>query len=139
MTTRTRIILTALTALLVGAVVGGIASGYVVSKFTTVFFVDGWMLGKAVEVQTKVAVLQNIRDSQTEKATKLLETMLDADIMSLSTSIEYAEGTNLAVSRAIQKAKGYRSQYPRHTTSKEVDDFVNGVLKKAPSNESNHP
>lgn len=139
MSARIRTILIAFSALLVGALAGSVAGWYEATNFTARFFGDGWMLGKAVEVQTQVAVLKKIRNGQTAEATELLETHLDGNIMPLSNSKEYADRTNFAVAQAIQMARDYRSQYPRHTTFKDVDNAVNGVLQNPPGPASNQP
>lgn len=139
MSIRIRTVLIAFIALLIGTLAGGVAGWYEATSFSARFFGDGWMLGKAVEVQTQVAVLTRIRDGQTTEATNLLESNLDGNIMPLSNSKVYAETTNLAVTKAINMARDYRSKYPRNTTSKEVDNAVNGVLQITPNTTPNRP
>jgi len=125
--------------MLVGSLAGGVTGGYVASRFTARFFENGWMLGNAVEVQTKVAALQRLRNGETGEATDLLETLLDGDILPLRTSEVYAGRTNLAVTRAIQQAKDYRSKYPRSTGNEDLETAVDRVLRNVPSNEADHP
>lgn len=130
MTTRTKITLVALAAFLGGGVVGGAAGGYVAIHFTSRFFSDGWMLGNGVDTQAQVSILKNLRDGETQKAIEFLETTLDGKVIGLQISEENAERTNQAVAKAIQKAREYRAQHPRHTQYPEVDESVSKVLKQ---------
>jgi len=128
MTYRGKLILVAVVAFLAGGVGGGIAGGYVGIYFVSRFFADSTVLGQSNDTQTHVTVLQHLRDGNTTKATEHLETVLDGNIISLSPTEGLSERTNQAVAKSIQKAKEYRSQYPRRTQYPEVDKGVSEIL-----------
>ena len=128
MTPRTRIIFIAIAAFFGGGVVGGIAGGYVSISFTSRFFADNWMLGNSADTQSQVSVLQGLRDGKIEQATELLEATMDHKIIGLRLSEDHSERTNQAVRDAIQKAKDYRTKFPRHSRSTEIDQAVAKVL-----------
>ena len=130
MTSRTQFVIVAIIALLVGGVGGGLAGGYVAAYFVGGFMSDGMMLGNAVDTQMNVAVLRSIRDGETERATEMLETSLDGNILSLSSSAEYSDRTNEAVAKAIRNARGYRSDHPRKTDLPELDNAVAEILSR---------
>lgn len=139
MATRKRNILIVSLTLVLGLVVGAAAGWYVSIGNVSRFFVDGWMLGKALDVQGQVATLQDIRNVQIEKATESLEARMDENIISLKTNKEYAPQTNIVVTRAIKQAREYRSNYPRHSGNKDIDSYVNGVLQEKSNNVPGSP
>ncbi|TAK90407.1 MAG: hypothetical protein EPO06_09020 [Burkholderiaceae bacterium] len=136
MTFRMRTTLITLGVLFATAIASGVAGWHVGVDSAAGFFADGYMLRNTTDVRTQVAVLQSLRNGQTEKATELLEAYLDGNIIGLSTRNSFSNRTNAAVAEAIQKTKDYRSNYPRHTSIQEIDMGVDRVLQNTPIKES---
>jgi hypothetical protein len=139
MTPRTKTILIAGFTFLVGGIGGAVAGGYVAINFTGGFFADGFMLGQAVNAQTRVAVLRQLRMNEPQKAIELLETHLDGDIIGLRADDKYAPSTNESVKKAISRARDYRAEYPRKTGLPEVDAGVHDVLNSNQDGQARRP
>jgi hypothetical protein len=139
MTPLTKTVLIAGLAFLVGSIGGAVAGGSVAIYFTAGFFADGFMLGQAVNAQTKVAVLRQLRTNQPQKAIELLETHLDGDIIGLKVDNKYAPSTNDSVKKAISRARDYRVEYPRKTGLPEVDAGVRDVLNSHQDGQARRP
>jgi len=131
MNNRTRKIVLVVVALLIGGIGGGIAGGYVAIKFTTSFLADAMMFGYAVDAKSNIGALKFIHQGDYEKATEILETSLDSKIIGLSESDDFTNKTNTEVVEAFQRARNYRTDYPRNSGSGKFDKAVEEILEQA--------
>jgi len=117
-------------AFLVGGVGGGIVGSYVSTRVVSGYVENSTILGKAVDTQTKVGLLQKIRERNYNEAIELLEVTLDGDIVSLRINNENTNQTTEAVKKAITVARDYRTVYPRHTKYPDIDAEIMNILSK---------
>lgn len=92
------------------------------------FFGDGFMKGKSVDVEMKIEILKHIRTGNLDKATEMLEILLDGDLIGLSRSSDNSDDTNESIRKAANLARDYRASYPRHTNQPGVDSAVEKAI-----------
>jgi hypothetical protein len=119
---KTRALLLALAALIIGAVAGG----WGVSKFWGRLTADLSASSMAAEASTTVRILERLRDGNTTGPVELLEIKLDGALIGLGAIIpeipESRRDPNYI--RAVGIARDYRSKFPRTNDSPDVSDGV---------------
>ncbi len=79
------------------------------------------------ELNINVALAQYLKNSEIDKANKILEYLIDADLLALSPyDTMPAEERNQDVLKAIKSAKLYREKYPDH----KVDNKLSGSIQR---------
>ncbi len=119
---KTRALLFALAAL----IIGGVAGGWGVSKFWGRFTGDLSASSMAAEASTTVRILERLRDSNTTGAVESLEIKLDGALIGLGAFIpEIPESRRDPMYiRAVEIARDYRDKFPRTNDSPEISDGV---------------
>ena len=114
---------------LIGACFGGGASIWLYNEF----LVEPNAISSARHgVSSKVAVLEAIRRSDDEKATSLLETYLDGDLIVLSVLPD--NQLDQQTVGAILRAADYRNRYPHISSEPKVTSQVSELLSKHSNN-----
>ena len=83
-----RIVLLTAVAGAIGIVVGAAVGSWFWLSFNAAFMSAGLLTRYEADIVTKVAVLENLRAGRPEDATRLLETLLDADLMGAATFVQ---------------------------------------------------
>ena len=118
------VVLIATATFVVGAIVGGVAVAWF---YSSVLMEPGLRSAATAGASVKLAVLTSIRAGETEKATNLLESLLDVDILTLGVLREETKRDE-TVERAVGRAAEYRKSHPYRSGQAEVDQRVERVL-----------
>lgn len=134
MTNRTKMVVWAIVSVVVGVVAGGIiAANYTLSalsKFHWEMNTDVVQVMSVTEVNKDVALLYLLRKGDTQKAIDRLEISLDGHVIGLGFSPRTTAKTPDGVTKAKDRAKRYRSEFPHRATSSEIDNMVKAVLSR---------
>jgi len=127
-----RVVLISSATFVAGAVCGGLAVAWFLNA---VFMEPSVKYAASAGVATKVTVLDALRAGETEKATTLLEGLLDGDILTLS-MLESAKQDE-TVKRVVSRAAEYRYKNPYRSGNAEVDRMVQRTLsqRSTPTNQ----
>lgn len=88
----------------------------------------------SAEATIRISVLSALRESKTDKAISLLETMLDGDLISLSVlPPERLDSQTISI---VQRASAYREKYPHSSSFPDVDTQTSAFLAKYRANSS---
>ncbi|WP_171160103.1 hypothetical protein [Usitatibacter palustris] len=110
---------------------GVVAGGAATLQFTTMMYGGFNTVSAAAAVSAKVAALDAIRSNDYAKATEMLETLLDGDIISLKALM--TDFPDPMAPKALARAAKYRAANPRKTGEAIVDNAVAEALASAPS------
>lgn len=109
----------------IGAIAGGWASIWAFDEF----LVEPNAISSAgAGISGKVGVLEAIKASDQQKATSLLETYLDGDLVALSAFPE--KRLDKSVISALVRAAEYREKYPHFSSEPVVSSQVSELLSK---------
>ena len=121
-------------SLMIGFYVLGTAIGFGLSYwFGSSFARELTSSSAAAGVSTTVSVLQRLRNSDTNGAINLLETLLDGDLISLHGALESVPPAkrDAMYVKALKRARDYRAQYPHSSGHATVNAAVSDALKMA--------
>ena len=83
----------------------------------------------SLETMHHARVLTYLRDGRETNALTILETLLDSSLITfIGYDIDPKAQREASVLRAIEAARDYRTKYPWHSTSEEVDKGIKRVL-----------
>ena len=122
--TNTRVLLICSGAFIAGVAVGGGAIWAMTERATAQAIANDAAAG----VGGKVLVLKSLRDGDAPKASEMLESMLDSDLVTLGLVPEAT--INPPMVRAIARAADYRSGHPYNSGDPVVDSAVSDILSK---------
>ena len=122
--TNTRVVLIC-TAVFVAGVAVGAAAIWVMTERATAQAIAN---DAAAGVGGKVPVLKALRDGDALKASAMLESLLDSDLVTLSLVPETT--INPTMKRAIARAADYRAEHPYKSGDPVVDPAISDVLAK---------
>jgi hypothetical protein len=117
MSTRGVAMIAAISAL-VGLVVGGLGASWYWLDSNAQFMTSGLVLRTQADIITKVSVLEHIRAGRPEDATKLLETLLDGDLIAAGALARDGRKFNANARRAValelraREVSGYQPTDP---------------------------
>lgn len=110
---------------------GGVVTTLVVcgvaAYFVAMFFIDGYLLGNAVETQQKIYILKDIKEGKLAGAVERLERGVDTGLIGLEKDSP-TKRTGEAVLKTISLAKEYRTEYPRKSSNPEIDSTVKEIF-----------
>ncbi len=124
---------------LVTAILAGTIGGYVGSR-----------IGKEEEVRTlihlqyqsvaahmklHVKLLEQLRDGQSEKASNMLEQLLDGDLLALEAYLDPPKGipkdlSDNQINESLDRARSYRKRFPTQAEDSRVREAIEKVLRK---------
>jgi hypothetical protein len=107
-------------------VLGVVAGAAVVWGFGTNAVMHNNALAAAAGVGSKTYMLNALRTGETAKATEMLESLLDGDLVTLSVLPE--DSFDQHMKSAVAKAAAYRAQYPYKSNEPIVAEAVSRVL-----------
>jgi hypothetical protein len=107
-------------------VLGVVAGAAVVLSFGTNAVMHNNALAAAAGVGSKTYVLDALRTGETAKATEMLETMLDGDLVTLSVLPE--DSLDPSMKQAVAKAAAYRARHPYKSSEPIVAEAISRVL-----------
>jgi hypothetical protein len=76
----------------------------------------------ATEILTTVQILYNLRSGQTNDAMRMLETRLDAALLTFAASSDGSRDANY--NKSLKMAREYRAKYPHTSGIPEIDNSV---------------
>ena len=110
--------------ILVGGIIGGIIGSYITAYYFSSVMTNERELSDAVSIKKNIAVLKKIKEGDIEKATDLIETFTDGDLMTFAFPTAGSTEVQKITAEALASAKEYRKQYPRTTRHSEIDETV---------------
>ena len=119
-------------AFLVGCVIGLVIGGYGGMHLMVSYFGNNWLHEQADDILSRIVILKHIRAAEQGQALELLEAQLDDDLISIEPDTYINDQTITEINEAIQKAKEYRSTYPRTSNRQHVDQMVKNVFSLGP-------
>jgi hypothetical protein len=97
---------------LIFLLIGGVAGGYGVYKFTSAFFLDGFYTGEVARTTINIAALENLRKGNTQGAIETLEMDVEVSAVTLaSTTSEVPNSTKEKIYKTLLLIKQYREEY----------------------------
>ncbi len=133
MENRTKFIASLSFAFLVGAAGGLALGGYGGFRLAAGSILDGSVSRDAREIQTRVAILKNLRAGGHKQAIELIESDLDDALIVLDPAEPYpglTERTVTEVRKAIGGAKAYRTEHPRESSRPAVDKMIKNLFAR---------
>src|SRR5262245_7998779 len=135
MTSRAKLLLGLALAFLLGGLVGAGAGFYNGFNLGMTSMLQDWLVKDARDVQAQVVVLKHLRNGRTGEAVEIIESRLDDQVI-LFLPDEPFKGLTARETAPLHKAigdlKDYRTDYPRQTKRKFVDDAVRNVFAGDP-------
>ena len=134
MTTRRTILISILTGLF-GLVIGVAGASQYWIDFYSRFNIANMMLQTQTDIVTKVAVLEHLRSGQIEIGTKLLESLLDGDLLAAGALARSGRKFNKNMLVAVEKERlaremsGYES--PDATVASSAKDVLRTISRSA--------
>ena len=109
-----RMVLLVAVAGAIGVVAGAALGSWFWLSFNAAFMSAGLLTRYEADIVTRVAVLENLRAGRSEDAIRLLETLLDADLMGAATFVQ--DGTKISANtrraaeheRRARETSGYQ-------------------------------
>ncbi len=117
---------------LAGSLIGVIVGGYGGSYLAASAVINNWVNSQTKDGRAEVDILRQLRADEQENAIEILESELDKDIVSLLP--EYHEKfriqdlTLTSINETLLYAKRYRTEYPRESQGKLIDQDVARAL-----------
>jgi hypothetical protein len=113
---------------IVGAAVGALTVGYFM----------GWFMSYGVQTQalaygkTHLVVLSSLRTGDTDRATRVLEMLLEGEVLTLGASMEDMPDAQRADTAALfQKVRIHRTQHGVRNKNEELESMLNEFLDQA--------
>ena len=116
-----------LACFIVGAVAGAAGGWYVGVSF----LLDNWVTEQSNDVKGHIEVLKILRAGNTGQAIEVLEMRLDDDLVVLEPEgYRIGPDTRKNMYATLRAAQQYRTEQPRTSKRRQVDEMVANVLKK---------
>lgn len=118
---------------LAGSAVGFIVGGYTGSNFGIALIINNTLTSDALNVQTQVKALRNLRAGNTRQTIESLESNLDDHLVIFDPHDPYPglkDGTIVTIEKAIKSAHDYRLEFPRQSNRPQVDVMVKNLFNK---------
>ena len=110
-------------------ILGAFVGGYVSTTFSSMFALHSVYTRAAASANITLTALDRLRNNKVKDAVELLETSLDGDIITFHGYGQLsASKKDKNIIRIIQRAKDYRSKYPRTTEHQDIDNAVKEVF-----------
>jgi hypothetical protein len=118
-------------------VLGACVGAYLAIQFGTRFLSQGYAAAAIADTDIYITALRHLRAGEYDKGIASLESQLDATIIALAYPDEVTtHGVKTAMSRALSKARDYRSEFPRETDDQQRDEIVQRALATAAAPET---
>jgi len=117
-------------AFLVGRVIGLAGGGYGGMRLMVSNFGNNWLHEQADDIRSRIVILKHIRAAEQSQALEYFEAQLDDDLISIEPDKYINDKTIAEINEVIQKAKEYRSRYPRTSSRPHVDQMVKNVFSQ---------
>jgi len=119
----------AVVVIIASFILGAFVGGYALSTFSSTFALQSFYNSAAAHTNMTLAILDRLRNNKVKDAIELLETSLDGDIITFKGYVQLPTGRkDKNISRVIQRAKDYRSEYPRTTDHPDIDNAVKQIF-----------
>lgn len=119
-------------SLLVGGVVGFAAGWYGGFEMTAAHYGNEWLYEQARDVESRIAVLRELRSGRSTAAAERLEADLDDDLIAIRPDPRIGRRTVDEINKAIAEVRAYRSEYPYTSSRPQIARMVEEVLAGAP-------
>jgi hypothetical protein len=113
---------------IVGAAVGALTVGY----FMGLFMSYGVQTQALAYGKTHLVVLSSLRTGDTDRATRVLEMLLEGEVLTLGASMEDMPDAQRADTAALfQKVRIHRTQHGVRNKNEELESMLNAFLDQA--------
>jgi hypothetical protein len=120
-----------LIVLIVGVLIGGTSTRYVLNKYYERQLIDNMLMGNSINIMGDINVLNSLRLKNNDQAIYLLENDLDTNLVTIEMFEENITESVLGnVKQSIKAASDYRGKYPYSTDNEEWNGKVSKILGK---------